>query len=63
MKEHQNLQEAYQDKLELYEAAIEEITAENTHLVLQLDQVEKVEKEKKDLQGNVDDQGRQIRRL
>ena len=37
IKEHEDLAEAYQDKLELYEAAIEEITAENTQLVLQLD--------------------------
>ena len=63
IKEHENLQEAYQDKLELYEAAIEEVTAENTHLVLQLNQVESLEKEKKELQASVSDFNRQIRKL
>ena len=31
------LRQEYQEKVELYEAAIEEVTAENTELVLQLD--------------------------
>ena len=44
--EHRDLKQAYQEKLELYEAAIEEVTAENTRLVLQLDTVEILEEEK-----------------
>ena len=36
----------YQEKLEFYEAVIEEITTENTKLVLQLDTIEKLESER-----------------
>ena len=45
---------AYQEKLELYEAVIEEVTAENTRLMLQLDSVETLERDKRELLGHVD---------
>eukprot|EP00353_Schmidingerella_taraikaensis_P000442 CAMPEP_0185597116 /NCGR_PEP_ID=MMETSP0434-20130131/81162_1 /TAXON_ID=626734 ORGANISM="Favella taraikaensis, Strain Fe Narragansett Bay" /NCGR_SAMPLE_ID=MMETSP0434 /ASSEMBLY_ACC=CAM_ASM_000379 /LENGTH=40 /DNA_ID= /DNA_START= /DNA_END= /DNA_ORIENTATION= len=32
-----DLKQSYQEKIELYESALEEVTAENTELVLQLD--------------------------
>jgi len=41
--------------LELCESVIEEITAENTRLVLQLDSVENLENDKTRLQEKVDE--------
>lgn len=54
---------AYQEKLEFYESAIEEITAENTRLVLQLDSVESLEKDKMGLEAEIVDINRQNRTL
>jgi len=54
---------AYQEKLEFYEFAIEEITAENTRLVLQLDSVESLEKDKMGLEAEIVDINRQNRTL
>ena len=47
MNDFSELKQSYPEKIELYEAAIEEVTAENTELVLQLDQVESLEKDKR----------------
>ena len=52
------MKQAYQEKLELYEAAIEEVTAENTRLVLQLDSVETLENDKRDMRAEIDDMAR-----
>lgn len=41
------MESAYQERLELCESVIEEVTAENTRLVMQLDSVENLEKDKK----------------
>ena len=57
------MKQAYQEKLEFYESAIEEITAENTRLVLQLDSVESLEKDKRGLEADIVDINRHNRTL
>ena len=44
--------------MELYESAIEEVTAENTRLVLQLDSVESLEAEKGEMQAEIENLAR-----
>ena len=48
------MEQAYQERLEMCESVIEEVTAENTRLVMQLDSVESLEKDKSVLQEHVD---------
>ena len=54
LKHLKKAQALFQEKLEFYEAVIEEVTMDNSRLMLQLERLETLEKEKEELHSEID---------